>query len=77
MKVVTEEARKHIDKMVDDGRKLYYALRYQTMSEEQKEDCEKEYKENRIDVLKLPCFNIYYEIWYSEALLVVKKFIPD
>ena len=77
MSIVAEEAKKRLDTLIEKGNKLYYSLVYENANDEQKRLYEKQYAEIGIDVSKLPSFNIAYEIWYSEALQFVKKFIPE
>ena len=67
-----EELKKDLDRLVAQGTFLYYAMAddLDQLPEGFKESLEKK-------GAKLPKFSRAYDIWYSEALLVVKQIIPD
>ena len=67
-----DEIKKQLDKLIINGNRLYYAMADDLGS--LPEDFKKSLKEKKID---LPRFQTEYDIWYSEALLVVKQIIPE
>lgn len=72
-----EAVKKSLEDLILRGNKLSVALAYETTDIDQKKKYEAQIKDNGMDASNLPSFRSTYEIWYSEALLYVKKFIPD
>jgi len=77
MGVSVEQIRKSLEALIDRGDLLMMALGYENAEKEQKKKFELYIKAKGLEASKLPSFNSNYEIWYSEALQYVKKFIPD
>lgn len=77
MSPLANDVKQRLDVLIERGNNLYYALSYNYADKEQQKALEKQFKENEIDVSKLPDFKWSYEVWYSESLQFVKKFIPD
>jgi len=77
MGFVADDVKQRLDVLIERGNKLYCALGYENSDKEQRKVYEKLCEEIGIDASKLPNFNSSYEVWYSEALQFVKKFIPD
>jgi len=72
-----EGVKKNIEALAKQGNDLYIALSYHSTNDEQRKEIEETLKRNGKDLAQLPKFNTAYEVWYSEALLYIKKFIPD
>lgn len=72
-----EDVKQSLNDLIVRGKRLYHALNYATAEKEQKKELEISYKKNGIVLSELPAFDTSYEVWYSEALQYVKKFIPD
>jgi hypothetical protein len=67
-----EALKKELNSLIRQGDLLFYAMIEGTG--ELPDEVRKHLKENEI---KLPRFEIEYDMWYSEALRVVKQIIPD
>ena len=72
-----EDVKKSLEDLIDRGDLLVMALGYESSEKEQKKKFESYIKAKGLEVSQLPSFNSNYEVWYSEALQYVKKFIPD
>lgn len=77
MGLSVDDVKKSLDDLIKRGNNLFIAFRYQTAGNEQKKEMEKSYKTKGIEVSELPNYKTQYEVWYSEALPYIKKFIPD
>ena len=60
-----KELKQEIEKLIEDGGKLYSALILE------------EKKQGHKDCKDLPYFIHNYEAWYTKALTVVKQITPD
>lgn len=67
-----KELKKQLKELIRQGSLLYYAMAdaENKLPDDVKEELEKK-------GIELPNFKQEYDIWYSEALLVVKQIIPD
>jgi hypothetical protein len=67
-----EALKRKLASLVHQGELLYYAMadNIGKLPDNAKKDLEKQ-------GIKLPCFELEYDTWYSEALRVVKQVIPD
>ena len=77
MGIDVENVKKDLNRLINQGNKLYFSLSYHSAPMDQKESHKKALEANGINVEKLPTFETSYEVWYSEALQYVKTFIPD
>ncbi|HBV95695.1 MAG: hypothetical protein JL50_10410 [Peptococcaceae bacterium BICA1-7] len=70
METNLSKLKEEIKKLIDSATLLYYSL----LLENDKVDAK---TKKELLKLKLPKFASQYEVWYSEALQVVKQLIPD
>lgn len=67
-----DELKKQLDNLIVLGNRLYLAM--EDDLGELPEDFKESLKKRKVE---LPNFQLEYDSWYSEALLVVKQIIPD
>ena len=75
-----ERYKKDLAALIDQGSDLFNAMQYQIFPEEFKKQAKEHLKtKEEIDIFikKLPDFSLDYQIWYSEALILVKQLLPD
>lgn len=72
-----DTVKKSLESLISQGYNLSAALAYETTNADHKKKYEVQIKDSGLDASNLPNFRSAYEVWYSEALQYVKKFIPD
>lgn len=77
MGIKPDDVKEKLSKLITRGRLLYYSLVFEELNDDKKRQFIKDLKDNGIEADSLVSFNLNYEVWYSEALLAVKLFIPD
>lgn len=76
-----DKYREELEQLYDEGVDLHFSL----MNTIEPEHCEQEvfqctrksYEEIEIYILNLPDFFVYYQPWYTEALVLLKQILPD
>jgi hypothetical protein len=73
-----ERFKDDLQKLLDEGEKLKLALHIQVRGKDAIAEALKLTAEQKKEAFKnLPSFNVAYEAWYSEAIVVVKQLLPD
>ena len=67
-----ERYKKDIEKLVARGARLYMAMLFSELSEEEKKEIKLTKEE-----LKYPVFTEEYQSWYSESLVCISQIMPD
>ena len=70
-----ERYKKDLDELVERGEMLLYAL-YSKFAPEQFKKLKENLEDDKIRK-KLPSFFLEYQMWYSEALVLLKQLLPD
>lgn len=67
-----------LDKLIDKGELLEYALQLKCFPEEINKQVENRFQDKADQIIaRIPSFNKDYQIWYSEALVLIKQLLPD
>ncbi len=79
MAINIERYKKDLDKLISDGGALLNAMHLECYPEEFEEQVKKVLKGKKFIEFKkkLPSFKEKYQIWYSEALAIIKLLLPD
>ena len=78
MAINLEKFKKDFDQLVEDGRLLEQSFVVKAYGEEKMAEVWKVAKEDRSKTFgKLPKFNVAYEAWYSECIVLLKQILPD
>lgn len=75
-----EKYKKDVDSLITQGNQLFYAMQYSHFPKEIKAQFVKVFEsEEKATALikKLPSFTDKYQLWYSEALILIKQLLPD
>ena len=74
-----ERYKKDLDKLISDGGSLLNAMQFECYPEEFETQARKVLKGKKFIEFKkkLPSFKEKYQIWYSEALAIIKLLLPD
>lgn len=74
-----EKYKKDLDKLISNGGVLLNAMQFECYPEEFEEQVRKVLKGKKFIEFKkkLPSFKEKYQLWYSEALAIIKLLLPD
>ena len=72
-----KEIKDRIRSLIKSGDLMVYSFILEFIDNKEKPQIEEGLLKKDIDLSKLPGFENYYEIWYSEALLLIKIICPD
>lgn len=78
MALNVERFKDDLQKLLDDGEKLELSLLVRAHGKDAVAEALKLPAEKKKDAFKkIPSFNVAYEAWYSEAIVVVRQLLPD
>lgn len=67
-----------LTRLVELGQNLEYAMQYEALPDSFLEEAVKAYGTGAKEFIKkLPKFNVSYESWYSESLVLLRQLLPD
>jgi len=66
-----------LKELIKSGENLFWALAYESADKEKKTIIESRIASKGLVASQLPNFTNNYEVWYSEALMYIKKLIPE
>ncbi len=70
--------RKDLDALIGKGEKLHLSIQKECLPEEFSQMMQNEYGDKSDEMVsKLPPFSDVYQLWYSEAKVVVKRLLPE
>lgn len=70
--------KKDLAKLIDIGGELFNALQFECYPEKFKKAAKEKLKDKSDEYLKkLPSFKSKYQLWYSEAIAIIKLLLPD
>jgi hypothetical protein len=70
--------KKDLDSLIAKGELLFFAIQRECLPQEFDKEVKKQYKDKAEEFLmKIPSFTDSYQVWYSEAKVVVKQILPD
>ncbi len=80
MKSNIEKYRKDLDRLIEYGKILSLSAQYAFLTDEFEKTLKKKFKDDKkvkAYIKCLPSFTSEYQLWYSEALVLIKQLLPD